>query len=41
MIPDTTVLDPLSDGLTVAAPLWRAFTEQSARIYKAEEEGCF
>lgn len=38
---DNTVLDPLSDGLTVAAPIWRAFVEQSARIYKAEEEACF
>ena len=38
---DNTVLDPLSDGLTVAAPIWRAFVEQSARIYRAEEEACF
>lgn len=38
---DNTVLDPLADGLTVAAPIWRAFVEQSARIYRAEEEACF
>lgn len=38
---DNTVLDPLSDGLTVAAPLWRAFIEQSSRIYHAQEEWCF
>ena len=38
---DNTVLDPLADGLTVAAPLWRDFIMQSARIYRAEDEACF
>ena len=37
---DNTVLDPLADGLTVAAPIWRAFMEQSSRIYRAEEQQC-
>jgi membrane peptidoglycan carboxypeptidase len=38
---DNTALSPLADGLTVAAPIWRQFVEQSSRIYHAEEEGCY
>lgn len=38
---DNSPMSPLADGLTVAAPIWRAFMDQASRIYKAEEEVCF
>ncbi len=37
---DNTVLDPLADGLTVAAPIWRAFLEKTAALYHPEQEFC-
>lgn len=37
---DNTVLDPLADGLTVAAPIWRAFLEQASKIYQVENGKC-
>jgi membrane peptidoglycan carboxypeptidase len=37
---DNSVMDPLADGLTVAAPIWRAFLEQASPYYDPEKVRC-
>lgn len=37
---DNSVLDPLADGLTVAAPIWRAFVEHATGLYDGENRTC-
>lgn len=37
---DNSVLDPLADGLTVAGPIWRAFTEHATGLYEPTHAAC-
>ena len=37
---DNSVMDPLADGLTVAAPIWKSFLEQASPLYDAEKVKC-
>ncbi len=37
---DNSVLDPLADGLTVAAPIWRMFLERASKQYQTAGSLC-
>ncbi len=37
---DNSILDPLADGLTVAAPIWRKFLESASNVNVFENDSC-
>lgn len=37
---DNTTMDPLADGLTVAAPIWRTFLQEASPLYDGERVRC-